>query len=265
MKRRLLTLLLAAAVHLPGWTQVFGTVDAVSGHVTVQGVDGVAIPAVVGQKIHVGQTVATLADGELHAQTEDHGLIAVRPNSVFTVTRYVASQDTNGVVEMSLLQGALRSISGWIGKLNPRGYRLTAGTATVGIRGTDHETVVLDHEQDGEPAGTYDSVLEGATTLRTAQGEVQVEAGQYAFSGRGGQAAPGLLAQHPRFFLNRLLRLENGIPARKRLLAQRLQKLLARHPKMLERMRERVEGMDADEKKALRQRLKERGHRANEK
>lgn len=263
MKRPLLTLLLAVAM-LPGWAQVFGTVDAVSGHVTVQGVDGAAAPAVVGQKIQVGQTVVTLADGELHAQTEDHGLIAVRPNSVFTVTRYVASQDTNGVVEMSLLQGALRSISGWIGKLNPRGYRLTAGTATVGIRGTDHETVVLDHEQDGEPAGTYDSVLEGATTLRTAQGEVQVEAGQHAFSAHGGQVAPGLLARRPHFFLKRVLRLEAGIPARKRQLAQRLQKLLAHHPKLAERLRERVENMDPSEKKALRQRLKEHGHRQRE-
>jgi hypothetical protein len=39
--------------------------------------------------------------------------------------QYQATQDGKSVIDMSLMQRrALRSITGWIGKLNPSGYRV---------------------------------------------------------------------------------------------------------------------------------------------
>lgn len=103
-------------IHFGALAQVFGTVDGVDGAVSIIRADGIQSPPVLGQKLLVGQTVQTEQTGELHVVTEDCGLLAVR--------------------------GALRSISGWIGKINPRGYRVTTPTVTIGIRGTDHETTV---------------------------------------------------------------------------------------------------------------------------
>jgi hypothetical protein len=254
--RRLGSLLLLLCLHGAGMAQVFATVDEVSGSVAVQSADGSSTPASVGRKLQVGQIIVTQAGAELHATTEDGGLLAVRPNSVFKVTRYAASQDAHGVVEMTLLQGALRSISGWIGKLNPRGYRLTAGTATVGIRGTDHETVVLDHAQDGDEAGTYNSVLEGATTVHTDHGELQLEAGQHGFAPGQARQAPRLLAERPRFLRNRLLRLEERIPARKQKLLERLRQFMKKHPEHAAALREKL-AERREERKELREQRRE--------
>ncbi|MBK7281880.1 hypothetical protein [Candidatus Aalborgicola defluviihabitans] len=70
----------------------------------------------------VGQTVQTEQTGELNVVTEDGGLLAVRPNTRFKVLQFQATQDHKAMIDMSLVRGALRSITGWIGKINPSGY-----------------------------------------------------------------------------------------------------------------------------------------------
>lgn len=260
--KRLLSLALLLCLQGASMAQVFATIDELSGSVAVQSADGRSAPASVGRKLLVGETVVTQANAELHATTEDGGLIAVRPNSVFKVTRYQADQGSAGVVEMTLLKGALRSITGWIGKLNPRGYRLSTSTATVGIRGTDHETTVLEHDsEEFGPAGTYDSVLEGATTVRTELGELPLEAGQHGFAPRAAREAPRLLAERPRFLRNRLLRLEEHIPARKQKLLERLHQFLKKHPEHAEALREKLVERRAERKELREQRREAHQHR----
>jgi hypothetical protein len=261
--KRLLPLVLLLCMQGASMAQVFATVDEVSGPVRVLSEDGSSTAATVGRKIQVGQTIVTQANAELHATTEDGGLIAVRPNSVFKVTRYQADQGSAGVVEMTLLKGALRSITGWIGKLNPRGYRLSTSTATVGIRGTDHETTVIETDSEAlGPAGTYDTVLEGATTVRTEHGELPLEAGQHGFAPRAAREAPRLLTERPRFLRNRLLRLEDRIPARKQKLQERLRQFLKNHPEHAEALREKLVERRA-ERKALREQRREAHHPAH--
>ena len=56
-------------------------------------------------------------------------------------------------------------------------------TATIGVRGTDHEVIYLraeDAETEAE-AGTHNLVYEGATTLETPQGRVNISQGQAAY------------------------------------------------------------------------------------
>jgi hypothetical protein len=36
--------------------------------------------------------------------------------------QFQATQDHKAMIDMSLVRGALRSITGWIGKINPSGY-----------------------------------------------------------------------------------------------------------------------------------------------
>jgi hypothetical protein len=223
--------------------ELFGTVDAITGSASLQQENGTEMKLATGDEIHVGQTVITGADGEVHIVTEDSGLIALRPNSRFRVDRYRAKGEDSDEVAFSLFRGALRSITGWIARHNPSAYRLNTPSATIGVRGTDHETIVIDSAEDGAQPGTYDTVYEGATVVRTAQGKLDVDAGQYAFTPRGLARAPALLARQPAFLAHRTLRIERRLQRRKDAL----------HRIVLKRLRER----GAERRSIRRHRLRE--------
>lgn len=235
--------------------QVYGTVEAVSGTVSIVSADGTQAAPALGQKLLVGQTVQTQAAGELHAVTEDGGLLAVRPNTTFKMLQYQASQDNKAMIDMSLVRGALRSITGWIGKFNAAGYRIATPTATIGIRGTDHETTVLDIAGGHDHAGTYDSVLEGATVVRSAHGELQLQEGQHGFAPKDAQATPRLLAERPDFLVKRVLRLEDRINDRKEKLGQRVRQALEDHPEVARVVRERFDNLNDDQREIARKKL----------
>jgi hypothetical protein len=107
--------------------------------------------------------------------------------------------DFDDSLSMTLLRGAIRSITGWVGKFDRRSYQLTAGTSTVGIRGTDHEVVLIAQGEEGpdEVAGVHSWVNSGGTTLKNAEGSMDIEPGHAAWVGEDGRAP----------------RAHNGIPA----------------------------------------------------
>ncbi|HMC13003.1 MAG TPA: FecR domain-containing protein, partial [Gallionellaceae bacterium] len=164
--------------------------------------DGKSTAVSVGQKIYEGQTINSGPESEVHIVTEDGGIIAIRPDTVFRVDEYKAEGSSSDKIFMSLLTGAVRSITGWIGKHDTSAYRLTAPGVTLGIRGTDHEVTVID-KGDGDEPGTYDTVNEGATVLKTPHGEAEVSPGKFAFAPKGRAVAPLFLAQQPRFWARR--------------------------------------------------------------
>ncbi len=263
MLHRILCWLVLVLPPIGGFAQVFGTVDAVHGPVSVVSSDGTATAPTVGQKLLVGQTVLTQAGGELHAVTEDGGILALRPNSTFKMVQYQATQDNKSVIDMSLVRGALRSVTGWIGKLNPSGYRVSTATATIGIRGTDHEVSVLDAPDGRNLAGTYNSVSEGATVVRNAHGELHVQAGQHAFLARDAQTIASLLADRPDFVERRALRLEERLQERKERMGERVQQILEKHPDAVKNIRERIDGLNDEQRENVRKRLQRRAHRRN--
>jgi hypothetical protein len=248
---------------LGAFAQVFGTVDAINGPVAIVSADGTIATPAQGQKLMVGQTVQTQTAGELHVVTEDGGLLALRPNTTFKMLRYQATQDDKSVIDMSLVRGALRSITGWIGKLNPSGYRVNTATATIGIRGTDHEVTFVEAGTGRDHAGTYDSVLEGATFVRTALGELHLQAGQHGFAARDAQGAPGLLAERPEFLGQRSLRLEERIAERKEKLGQRVRQMIDANPDVPKAVREKLDSMTDEQRDAARKKLLRRAQRRN--
>ena len=142
-------------------------------------------------------------EAEVHLAFDDGGYLALRPNSSVRINRYVVTGDATDVAAMTLLKGSMRCVTGWIGKLDPTRYRIFAGTATIDVRGTDHEVVLVgaqDGLSDAEP-GVHNRVNEGATVLRNAGSTVEVAQGAAAYAPRG--AAPRLYASLPPFF-NRL-------------------------------------------------------------
>ena len=220
-----LALLTVLAVCNPAYAaELFASVDAISGSASLSDEAEKSGAISAGQKIYAGQTINTAADGEVHLVTEDGGIIALRPDTTFRVDEYQAEGGSGDKIFMSLLKGAMRSITGWIGKHNTSAYRITTPTATLGIRGTDHEATVIDKAGGDEP-GTYDTVNEGATFLKTPQGETEVTPGKFGFVPRNRSVAPYILAKQPGFWARRKLRIESRIQQRKEFFRTRLEQM----------------------------------------
>ena len=185
-----------------GGAVVAGTVELVDGDVTVYDSKKKPRKPAVGDKVHEGDSVVTGADGELHLAMEDTGFLAVRPNTRMRIIKYRAQGDEQDQGVIGLLVGSLRSITGWIGKYQPRAYAIRTPTATVGIRGTDHEPMVIPEGSSEGEAGTYDKVNIGGSYIKTAHGEVEVPAQRAAFAPFHGKPGtrPRLLDGVPRFF-----------------------------------------------------------------
>ena len=185
------------------WGTDYGTVNLVAGTVNVLGADEVAYKPRVGDTIHEGDLLSTGADGEIHVTTVDQGLIALRPNTRVKVEEYRAEGGKEDRSILRLLQGRFRTVTGRIGKEHPKHCQVRTVTATIGVRGTDHEPAFV--PEGGDPnlpdaaPGTYDKVNEGETFLENKQGKVSVQPNQSGFAPL--QALePVLLATIPGFF-----------------------------------------------------------------
>ena len=90
-----------------------------------------------GSELDGGDVVLTGTEGRAQIRFSDGGLVALYPDSQFTVTRYA---DGAGAGEdhfvVNLLRGGMRALTGLIGKRNPANYKVVTPTAVVGIRGS---------------------------------------------------------------------------------------------------------------------------------
>lgn len=194
---RYLLILMLAFSPLSQAAEAFGKVHDMYGAAYISDALEKHAPARVGEEIYVGQTISTEENAELHIVSKDGGLIALRPNTVFRVDAYhVTDSHAADKVHMNLLKGSMRSISGWIPKHNPESYEVTALSAIVGVRGTDHEVTIV-HE--GHEAGVHNTVYQGATVIRNPSGELHVSEGHFAHAGHDGSIAPTLLYKAPSF------------------------------------------------------------------
>jgi hypothetical protein len=176
-----------------------GQIDLVEGSVSVTTAAGqLRIPGK-GERIEAGDAIVTGRDGEIHVHMDDNGLIAMRANTFLRIEAYKAEGGPDDSAVFRLLRGSFRSITGWIGKNNPQKYAVRTTTATIGIRGTDHETLVVG---DGEDAGTYDKVNSGETEMETPVGKVTVLPGQAAFAPKTGSLPPRVLVSIPAVFVS---------------------------------------------------------------
>jgi FtsZ-binding cell division protein ZapB len=201
-------MVLAMALAAPAaWAQAAAPVPNQAGVVSlVQGKASVAQAGAapralkVGDTIHEGDVLTTAKDGELHLLMQDTGFMVLRPDSQFMVMGYKADggEDDKGVFK--LLKGGVRSITGWIGRFNASAYQVRTPTATVGIRGTDHETRYIPEGSSEGEAGTYDKVYAGQTYLQTEGGGAEVSPNQAGFASDAPRERPRVLAHMPGVF-----------------------------------------------------------------
>ena len=174
------------------------------GEVAVTSSKGESRPAQRGQQVNEGDLVITGPDGSAQLRMDDNGMLAIRANSRVRIDefRYSGKEDGNERSFFALLQGGFRAITGAIGSLNKQNYRIRTPTATIGIRGTDHEPFFVPagpHPFGDAAPGTYDKVNTGEAYIETTDGLLGISPNQVGFAA-GQNARPVLLPAMPAFF-----------------------------------------------------------------
>jgi hypothetical protein len=103
----------------------------------------------------------------------DGAYISLQPNTEFGIKEYKFEGKADGTESAfySLLKGAMRTVTGLVGRVNRDRYQVATPTATVGIRGTGGLIQILN---DG---GTLVQGTSGIWFLANASGSINVPAG----------------------------------------------------------------------------------------
>jgi hypothetical protein len=176
-----------------------GAYAGIAGHVlfvngNVQVTDSAARTRLLqkGDEINESDTVITAKGATAQIKMRDGGYIVIRPDSRLKFDSFIFSGEEDGSERsfFSLLKGGIRAITGLIGQKHKKSYRITTPDLTIGIRGTDHETVVVTPGSElaaVAPIGTYNKVNRGETTLTTDKGTISVLPNQMGFAGAADQ------------------------------------------------------------------------------
>ena len=174
---------------------VAGVIDLVEGQVNVLDTNRKRRTVKVGDKLFEGDSVVTGKTGELLAELVDGGVLVIRPDTAMNIIKYQANGAATDTSIFGLLKGSFRSITGWIGKTTPANYQIRTPTATVGVRGTDHEPLVIPAGAASGDPGTYDRVNIGTSTITGSTGAVDVTPGRAGFFAQHGRDRPRVLDQ----------------------------------------------------------------------
>ena len=185
---RALSVLLLAVYAGTVFAATAGHVQFVIGDVKLITKTGVTRALVKGGEVDEGDRIVTAAGASAQIKMVDGGFIAVRPSTDLRIDtyHYVGKNDGKESAILSLLKGGFRTITGIIGHTDKKNYLIKTATATIGIRGTDHEPMVIlppapGHSAIGEP-GTYDKVNVGIAYIRTDFGSVNIQRNQVGFA-----------------------------------------------------------------------------------
>ena len=162
---RTLGLLLTFLPWLSALAGEAGTVVRSVGTVSIKTGDGVSHGAAINDTVSEGDIVITATDSEALIRFKDNSAMTLRPGTQVAIVSFKHKDAADDSFVATLFQGALRSVTGLIGKTRPNNVRLKTSTATIGIRGTDFEVAILAEDGPAGRAGTYDYVYAGITSL----------------------------------------------------------------------------------------------------
>lgn len=166
----LLALLSAAFAGQAGASA--GRVDFAIGGATLSSQDGQQRPLSRGTIVNSGDVLRT-NNGRVQMRMNDGAYISLQPNTEFGIKGYKFEGKADGTESafFSLLKGAMRTVTGLIGRVNRDRYQVATPTATVGIRGTGGLIQVLN---DG---ATLVQGTSGIWFLANPAGSIDIPAG----------------------------------------------------------------------------------------
>jgi hypothetical protein len=169
-----------------------GHVDFAIGNVTVTQ-NGRARALLKGAELGSGDKITSGADGRAQIRFSDGAYVAVQPNTEFEIKQYRFNGNTDGSESalFGLFKGALRTVTGLVGRVNRNKYQVTTPTATIGIRGTGGLI------QIGNDGSTLVVGSSGIWSLTNNGGSIDIPAGTAGFAGTNLSVPPRLTTGGP--------------------------------------------------------------------
>ncbi len=136
-----------------------------------------------GDEVFSGDSLQTAARSRLQVSLSDGAYVSVQPGSEYKIEDYNYSGKADGTERAfyRLLKGGIRAVTGYIGKRNRDAYKVNTAVATIGIRGTGHNTRICAGDCPGKKDGLYHNTWEGVTTVDNDKDSAEVPAGKGVF------------------------------------------------------------------------------------
>lgn len=130
--------------------------------------------------VFAGDTLITDSGSRVQVSFVDGAYISVQPGSEYKIDeyRYSGKPDGNEKAVYSLLKGGVRAVTGLIGKENHEAYKVNTAVATIGIRGTGHNTRICRGDCPKKKDGLYHNTWQGITYVENKVDTVDVPAGK---------------------------------------------------------------------------------------
>src|SRR5712692_9857853 len=163
-----------------------GKVDFTIGNVTVTGSDGRGRPLTKGAEVKSGDKIVSSVDGRAQIRFSDGAYVSLQPNTEFDIRQYRYSGKTDGTESalFGLFRGAMRTVTGLVGRANKNRYQITTTTATIGIRGTGGLIAI------GADGSTLVTGTSGIWTLSNKGGTIDIPAGTAGIAGANVNVPP---------------------------------------------------------------------------
>ena len=129
----LITLLITTANLFASFV---GTITASKGEASVLR-DSNSKKANIGLKLQEKDHILTKANAKVQIIFKDETIITVGKNSDFSIEEFLFDDEEEPSAKFGMFGGAMRAITGKIGKIAPQKFSVTTKTATIGIRGTN--------------------------------------------------------------------------------------------------------------------------------
>ncbi|HSW19867.1 MAG TPA: FecR domain-containing protein [Ramlibacter sp.] len=193
---------------------VVARVVQVSGQATALTRGKAPRPLVEGGSLFEGDDVRTGPGATVVLGFRDQSKVSINPDTVLRITAFIYNRpQTGNAINLGLLRGGIRAVTGLIGKATPDAVKITTPTAAVGIRGTGMDISCDGPCADPElgpppappPAGGPASPLDGLYVLTWEGGTyfaravtMDIPLERVGFIGADGEAR--LLTEVPAFF-----------------------------------------------------------------
>lgn len=190
--RGALVAMVSAAFAGPALGITAGRVDFVFGEASLRGANGQVRAVTRGAEVLDGDTLVT-GNGRAQIRFTDGAFVSLQPNTEFGVREYRYEGKTDGTERglFALVRGAMRTVTGAIGRYNRASYQVRTPTATVGIRGTGGLIEVL------PDLSTLIKGSSGIWVLTNPAGQIDVPAGTSAIASPDLKEPPRQTSQQP--------------------------------------------------------------------
>jgi hypothetical protein len=150
-----------------------GRVDFATDGATVSGANGQQRALRRGTELDKGDTIRTDANARAQIRFADGAYISLQPNTEFAIKDYNFDGKADGTERsfFALAKGAMRTVTGLIGRVNRNRYQIATPTATIGIRGTGGLISI------GTDGSTLVNGTSGIWTITNPAGTIDVPAG----------------------------------------------------------------------------------------